>query len=704
MVDNQPMLNDYVDMAYNGPLSHIFISYSHADFEKVVHILRYMYHDGLRFWYDRGIMTGDEWKDTIDQRLNSSCRFLLFLSNGTEQRSEVIRELRTAISLCKERPDYRVYVVLLERMPLSHVFRQEPEILAFLQKVQFISLYRYRLTTQFLETLLNPRLWPQAVIDEALRGLHLPLPELNQVGKAPDTFQDVQEDNPYIYQKVFPVRCQSEGIAFYTLEIGETDPLTAYPLCIDNQWCPVSFYDDPDFQAEGFQSQRLSAIRIQLQQREIFRALLHHWQVLVNRASIFNSTVFQAWYGSEGNDQKAFFELLENGSIVIYLMREKSPFEAPVYDHDERLFAAWQRACQAAPVFCIRMDWQDDAHNAAMASRSLAARFRTLLLTTSEDQNLLDTFCDAMKIPCEQQFQFRQLWAQVRDAVIAGSKDKITNFNREQVYRQFLLRNDGSPVTDCKLDYSRPFVKELKHIVDFVYMLNLPQALMVQPMVGYEEPLWDYVLSERLHQRHYRTLNWDEVYCAILAFSMDFLKNKLPHARHPERLTLSGLNRLRALPSWRSYMEAVEAGRKRARLNEIDFQDIHSVWLRCQKWLCDCAETETSLDWAMPEGSLSLIYHLGNDKVIAVYSLNPEKQKLYADEEAWFSNQSQGVITIDYICGDMLTAQNEGNCFLSPVRLFEGLIAEPARQVRRKLMATLKLHFQTMNAGIANDV
>lgn len=692
-------LSDYTDMAYCGPLPHIFISYSHADSEKVRHILRYMYHGGLRFWYDRGIREGDEWRREIDERLESSASFLLFLSNGAEQRDEVIRELRRAMALREKDSRYRIYVVLLERMPLSYVFRKEEDILAFLQKVQYIALYRYQLTAAFLETLLNPALWAPELRDGRLLALKLPLPPLRREWRSPDSFSSLQEENPYIYRKVFPARREEGGVSFYALEIGETDPVAVYPLCMDNQWCPASFYSLPEFLRDGFGSPKLSEERNLIQRREIFRALLHHWQVLVNRASMFNSTVFQAWYGSPGEDRDAFLSLMKNGSFVIYLMREKTPCEEPAYAHSEKMFRAWAEACRAAPVFCIRMDWQDEAHNAAQAARSLTARFRTLLLTTAEDPLLLDTFCDAMHIPEEQRTAFRAVWAQVRDAVIEGSRETITPFNREQVYRRFLLRQDGSPVTACHLDPDRPFVREIKQIVDFVYTLNLPLALDVEPMVNYQEPLWDFVLSERLHQRHYRTLTWNEVYCAILSFPLDFLRQPLPMPRHPERLTLSGLTRLRELPEWRRYMEAVEAGRKRARLNELDFQDIRIVWLRCREWLAACAEADATLDWAWQPGSLSVIYHLGNDKVIAVYSADPGRRRILSDDQAWFSRQSRGVLTIDFICGSVPDQEGD-SCFQSPVRLFEGLLAEPARAVHPLLTETLQTHFQTLEGKI----
>ena len=85
-------------MAYEGFEPYAFISYSHADRLKVERLLRMLSKENKRFWYDAGIRCSDEWEAKINERLQSSAIFILFLSNGVEQRSEVIRELRLQVS------------------------------------------------------------------------------------------------------------------------------------------------------------------------------------------------------------------------------------------------------------------------------------------------------------------------------------------------------------------------------------------------------------------------------------------------------------------------------------------------------------------------------------------------------------------------------------------------------------------------------
>ena len=79
------------NMAYSGNDPFAFISYSHADKAKVESILRMIHRHGRRFWYDAGIEYSAEWEKTINGRLEDSTAFILFMTNGIEQRPEIIR-------------------------------------------------------------------------------------------------------------------------------------------------------------------------------------------------------------------------------------------------------------------------------------------------------------------------------------------------------------------------------------------------------------------------------------------------------------------------------------------------------------------------------------------------------------------------------------------------------------------------------------
>ena len=67
---------------YKGRKPYIFISYAHADSERVWPILNRLAADGFRFWYDEGIDPGTEWADDIQHYLARCTYFFAFLSRS----------------------------------------------------------------------------------------------------------------------------------------------------------------------------------------------------------------------------------------------------------------------------------------------------------------------------------------------------------------------------------------------------------------------------------------------------------------------------------------------------------------------------------------------------------------------------------------------------------------------------------------------
>ena len=65
---------------YEGKEPYIFISYSHADRECVLAIVAAMDKRGYRVWYDAGIHAGEQWTDTLANKIAGCKVFLLFSS------------------------------------------------------------------------------------------------------------------------------------------------------------------------------------------------------------------------------------------------------------------------------------------------------------------------------------------------------------------------------------------------------------------------------------------------------------------------------------------------------------------------------------------------------------------------------------------------------------------------------------------------
>ena len=389
-------------MNYNGNEPYIFISYSHSDRLSVEYILGYMIRAGIRFWYDNAIEPGDDWKKTIDERLENSSRFLLFLSNVAHHRDEVIRELRYAAKKNRENPSYKIIVVVLEYVPINYIFGNDSELSEVFSRLQYLSVPKYGgITFEFLNVFLSRSLWSEDFrnLTQQQNNSFMLRMGASDTQSLIDDRDDVMKINNYIYSYARPDECEINGIHFHKVKIGETDKNAVYPMCMDNQWCPPELISDENYVKYGFSSDIIRAKREIAQLNEIYRALLHNWQLIINRASVFNTDALISLYTDKGETGRAFCELMENGSIVVFLFREDSPVDnLPEFDYDESAHSVWKRLCSEHSFYFIRLDWNSSENNKSETDIRLAAQFRNMLMCVADDANRLKMLCDVLNI------------------------------------------------------------------------------------------------------------------------------------------------------------------------------------------------------------------------------------------------------------------------------------------------------------------
>lgn len=99
----QQLLNNrtYVEMPYSGPDNFIFVSYAHADTEKVYPILAMLQRNGCRVWYDEGIKGGANWRRLLATKIESCKNFFLFSSAAAAASDEVQIEIDIALDCNK---------------------------------------------------------------------------------------------------------------------------------------------------------------------------------------------------------------------------------------------------------------------------------------------------------------------------------------------------------------------------------------------------------------------------------------------------------------------------------------------------------------------------------------------------------------------------------------------------------------------------
>lgn len=92
----------------------VFISYAHANSDRVLPILRTMQESDICLWYDGGIEAGSEWPEFIAEKVVSCHKFVLFISEAYLNSQNCKRELNFAISRKKN-----ILAVFLEDVYLS---------------------------------------------------------------------------------------------------------------------------------------------------------------------------------------------------------------------------------------------------------------------------------------------------------------------------------------------------------------------------------------------------------------------------------------------------------------------------------------------------------------------------------------------------------------------------------------------------------
>ena len=93
---------------------YVFISYAHANSDRVLPAINQLKAQGVNIWYDNGIEAGSEWPEFVAEKVMHCQKFVLFISEGYLQSQNCKRELNFAISRKKE-----ILSVFIEEVNLS---------------------------------------------------------------------------------------------------------------------------------------------------------------------------------------------------------------------------------------------------------------------------------------------------------------------------------------------------------------------------------------------------------------------------------------------------------------------------------------------------------------------------------------------------------------------------------------------------------
>lgn len=113
---------------------YIFISYSRKDDETVQEILQILRKNHIRFWYDLGLKSGEEWAEELGERIDKCEQFMVLMSPNSVESKYVRKEIGMAVD-CKT--DGSINVLYLEQTTLTSGLK------LFLNNVQAIHKEQY---------------------------------------------------------------------------------------------------------------------------------------------------------------------------------------------------------------------------------------------------------------------------------------------------------------------------------------------------------------------------------------------------------------------------------------------------------------------------------------------------------------------------------------------------------------------------------
>jgi len=127
---------------YEGAGPYIFVSYAHANADKVYPIIKRLHEMGYRMWYDRGIPPSAVWMETIMRHLDEAKYVLLFVTPEAIVSDYVFTEVSVARD---KRPATPLCPVYLAETKLSDRFR------GYLHILQSVFCYEYSSEGEVLE-------------------------------------------------------------------------------------------------------------------------------------------------------------------------------------------------------------------------------------------------------------------------------------------------------------------------------------------------------------------------------------------------------------------------------------------------------------------------------------------------------------------------------------------------------------------------
>jgi hypothetical protein len=351
-------------------------------------------------------------------------------------------------------------------------------------------------------------------------------------------------------------RIQGENVEFEPLEPFGLKAVPVLVQALDNQWLPRSLLQ-PAFQA-GQITERIDKRLKKAVRSEYMRSLINGQQVILNRAYLYNNPAIAQDYSKKGQQREAFKAFLEEGTIVPWLLAEKTPVDPPAsgagtisgFDVTQA-FSNWQKLCQEVRVSCVRLSW-DEQENIQLTRQRLSERFNTFAASAAMKD--IDAFMRDLGLDESAKEGLRKRLAEVGHfGLDMAEKGRLVT--RNDLYKAFITA--GNNPAERMYDGSKPFGAEIKQLLDLSYNVNLPDALggyLITPI----ESLPRTSLQEwQDTARQPDQVTADDILKLLQRTAFDLVGQGL-NVKSMDALSLQDVREIRRMDEWTTYIQSLE--------------------------------------------------------------------------------------------------------------------------------------------------
>nr|WP_288732507.1 toll/interleukin-1 receptor domain-containing protein [uncultured Anaerobutyricum sp.] len=655
----------------------VFISYSHQDNVCARGIARFLVRQGYNVWIDVDkLVSGQSWANNINEALRAADTMIALISKNSVRRTEVLREISESIDRNEKDKSFQVLFVVIGNVHPSWFPDKDnsrvKKIIKWLQVVQFIQLDAKGTISI-------------SKMQDLIRALNGKMIYSNGI--------DFSKSNEYVYEAAVPEKVY-DNIAencFYRVHTSDLAPSTAFPFALDNQWLPDEIIsDDSDMKGQflryGFEAENVQQFLETFQIKNLYLALIHTRQLILNRAAILNSKSLQKLYFKNKYDERekiAFAKLLENGSIIVFLYgnNELSPYiyELPEYSTMHYAVDEWNRLCTKITMYCIRENWETpvDRHSQEFVKQC------TTLAFNEEINNML---AECFGFDALQKKEFFATLKEIEMSVFlqthiigTGHRTDVKGYSRSAFYRNFVVVNKSEkcldPVLNCIFDEKKPFHKELKKIIDVYYnsiFTNFFNCTALIPSNIRPEDTFIY----QLYLRHgIKEVGVDELeYAFSEFFQNEEILNKIGEIGDDFYIDNWSLDRIIAYREgmhWREYIELVEYITNRSNYWEVDFSNIEKLVELFVESVKECsAKKGVCAQNKKFTPSYTFRICIGSKVLDIICNQNVRKLKKY---KGILAAKTQNNLSIQFLIGDStsMKAKISESIFL-PIKIFDG--------------------------------